>query len=190
MRSNDREHLGMLMQSHRWELIATARRQVSIPRHDAEDVVQQLCLDVLEGRHPPLDDRQEMLIWLRIEVIERCMQLQQTRGRDPELLPPAVDEPVRSAVRGDRRAIRHIFLIYTHLVLADIERDVLEGCPGWREGSVLEELHRALRGRRLPDPPADRDAEQWLVEVMFDLAQRRRARLTARAARATSEEAA
>jgi hypothetical protein len=194
MRPNDRNPLDSLMQSHRWELIAAARRQVRIPRHDAERVVQQLGLDVLEGRHPPFDDRHEMLTWLRVEVVDRCMQLPHARGNvaapNLPMAGPSGDALIRRAFRGDHRAIRQLFLFYTHMGLVDIERETLDGCPGWREGSALEELHQGLRRRTLPDPPADVDAEEWLVVVMVDLAERRRTRLTARSMRGAVQEAA
>jgi DNA-directed RNA polymerase specialized sigma24 family protein len=194
MQSNDREHLGMLMQSHRWELIAAARRQVRISRDDADDVVQQLCLDVLEGRHPPFDDQQQMLTWLRMEVVDRCMQKQHAPGDVPAVnLPvaaPSSDEVIRRAFRGSARAIRQLFLLFTHMGLVDIERQALQGCPGWREGSALEELHQGLRRRTLPEPPADVDAEEWLVVVMVDLAERRASRLAKRVARGGCRRAA
>lgn len=63
--------LDALMRSHRAELVATARRRLRVKRH-AEDVVQEVCLDALEGRLALSDDRDEVLNELRMEVIARC----------------------------------------------------------------------------------------------------------------------
>lgn len=64
-------NLDALMRSHRGELVATARRRLRVKRH-AEDVVQQVCLDALEGRLALSDVRDEVLAELRMEVVARC----------------------------------------------------------------------------------------------------------------------
>ena len=65
--------LDLVLRAHRWELVAAARRHLG-KRHrdDAEDVVQDICLDVIEGRLALSADRDAALDDLMREVVERC----------------------------------------------------------------------------------------------------------------------
>jgi hypothetical protein len=65
-------------------------------------------------------------------------------------------------------------------LLLAVERQVLEGCPRWREGSTLRELVDELCRRRLTVPHVRNVARPLLVQAMRDLAERRRARLITR----------
>jgi hypothetical protein len=185
------DELEELVPTYQWELVAAAQRQVPIAGRDALVIVQQLHADVLEGRHPSFDDHHDALTWLRVEAIARSMEFVQLRGRPLDggrWLAP--EEALRLAARGNRHALRRLFLSYTHTGLLEIERRVLEGCPRWLEGSALTELYRALRQRRLPEPSFDQEPSAWLVGMVVDLAERRCARLRARAERDELEEAA
>lgn len=63
--------LDAVLRAHRWQLVKTAHRHIR-RRSDAEDVVQDVCLDVLEGRIALSQDPDEALDDLQHEVAERC----------------------------------------------------------------------------------------------------------------------
>ncbi len=92
------------------------------------------------------------------------------------------DRLFHSRLAEDLRRITMLTLALGPLLLA-VEREVLEGCPRWREGSTPRELVNALRHRRLTAPHICHVARPVLVQAMRDLAERRRARLTARGER-------
>jgi hypothetical protein len=188
-----REELEGMVPMYQWELVAAAQRQVPISGGDALVIVQQIGSEVLEGQHPWFHDHHDALTWLRVETVARSMHFNYLRGRGRPSHPERwvdADAALRLAAGGDRFAIRRLFLFYTHTGLLEIEREVLDGCPRWLEGSTLTELDRALRRRRLPPPPVDLEPEKWLVDVVIDLAERRCARLRARAEREDVKEAA
>jgi hypothetical protein len=70
--SSIRVTLESVIRAHRGQLVSTARQHLRNRPHDAEDLVQDLCLEVLEGRlELPLDPTDALDELLR-EVKERC----------------------------------------------------------------------------------------------------------------------
>ncbi|HEY6460360.1 MAG TPA: hypothetical protein VIY73_09420 [Polyangiaceae bacterium] len=70
--SQQRLVLEAVIRSHRWQLVQTARHHLGNRRMDAEDVVQDLCVDVLQGSLVLSSDPTEALDDLLREVRERC----------------------------------------------------------------------------------------------------------------------
>lgn len=64
--------LDALVRAHRWQLVATARHHLGNRRRDAEDLVQDVCLEALEGQLALSSDPAEALDELLREVVERC----------------------------------------------------------------------------------------------------------------------
>jgi DNA-directed RNA polymerase specialized sigma24 family protein len=64
--------LGALVRIHRTQLLRTARAKLGLRREDAEDLVQQVCLDALEGRLALSAAGSEVAEELREEVLSRC----------------------------------------------------------------------------------------------------------------------
>jgi hypothetical protein len=64
--------LEAVIRSHRWQLVQTAGHHLGNRRMDAEDVVQDICLDVLEGWLALSSDPTDALVDLLREVRERC----------------------------------------------------------------------------------------------------------------------
>jgi hypothetical protein len=64
--------LEAVLRSHRWQLVSVARHHLGNERRLAEDVVQDLCLEVLEGHLVLSSDPTEALDELLREIIERC----------------------------------------------------------------------------------------------------------------------
>ena len=64
--------LGALVRVHRTQLLRTARAKLGPRRQDAEDIVQQVCLDALEGRLALSAAGPEVTEELREEVLSRC----------------------------------------------------------------------------------------------------------------------
>jgi hypothetical protein len=57
--------------AHRWQLVSAARQHLGNARYCAEDIVQDLCLEVLDGQLPLPTDPTEALVELLREVIVR-----------------------------------------------------------------------------------------------------------------------
>jgi hypothetical protein len=64
--------LGALVRMHRRSLVRTARVKLGIRRLDAEDIVQEDCLDALEGRLALSGAGPQVAEELREEVVSRC----------------------------------------------------------------------------------------------------------------------
>jgi hypothetical protein len=64
--------LEAVLRSHRWQLVSVARQHLGNERHLAEDVVQDLGLEVLEGHLVLSSDPTEALDELLREIIDRC----------------------------------------------------------------------------------------------------------------------
>ena len=64
--------LDAIVRAHRWQLVATARHHLGNRRQDAEDLVQDLCLEALEGQLALSSDPSDALDDLLREVVERC----------------------------------------------------------------------------------------------------------------------
>jgi DNA-directed RNA polymerase specialized sigma24 family protein len=64
--------LEAVIRAHRWQLVAVARQHLGNDRRYAEDLVQDLCVDVLEGHLPLPGDPTEALVALLREVVERA----------------------------------------------------------------------------------------------------------------------
>ncbi len=64
--------LESVLRAHRWQLVATARHHLRNGPHDAEDVVQDVCVDVLEGRTELRMDPEGAYADMLRAVIERC----------------------------------------------------------------------------------------------------------------------
>jgi hypothetical protein len=63
--------LDAVIRGHRWQLVATARHQLGNRRRDAEDLVQEICLEALEGQLALSPDPSEALEDLLREVVGR-----------------------------------------------------------------------------------------------------------------------
>ena len=64
--------LGALVRIHRTQLLRTARAKLGFRRDDAEDLVQQVCLDALEGRLALSAAGSGIAEELREDVLSRC----------------------------------------------------------------------------------------------------------------------
>lgn len=64
--------LEAVLRTHRWQLVSVARHHLGNERRLAEDLVQDLCLEVLEGQLVLSSDPTEALDQLLREVAERC----------------------------------------------------------------------------------------------------------------------
>jgi DNA-directed RNA polymerase specialized sigma24 family protein len=71
--------LDAVIRAHRWRLVQTAHRHLR-RRSDAEDVVQDVCLDALEGRIALSGDPTDALADLVREVADRCRASRRERG--------------------------------------------------------------------------------------------------------------
>jgi hypothetical protein len=65
--------LAALVRIHRRSLLKKARAKLGIFREDAEDIVQQVCIDAFEGRLALSGTGPEVAEELREEVVSRCM---------------------------------------------------------------------------------------------------------------------
>lgn len=63
--------LETIIRTHRWQLVATAKKHLR-DDEQAEDLVQDLCVEVLEGQLPLPADPTEALVALLLELAERC----------------------------------------------------------------------------------------------------------------------
>jgi hypothetical protein len=70
--SEVRVTLDAILRAHRSQLVATARYHLGNHRQDAEDLVQDLCVEALEGRLTLSRDPWKALDDLLEEVIARC----------------------------------------------------------------------------------------------------------------------
>ena len=64
--------LDAFIRAHRWQLVSTARHHLGNRRQDAEDLVQDLCVEALEGQLALSSDPTEALDELLLEIRERC----------------------------------------------------------------------------------------------------------------------
>jgi hypothetical protein len=64
--------LDAVIRAHRWQLVAAARHHLRNRRMDAEDVVQDVCLEALEGQIALSTDPTEAYADLLREVVARC----------------------------------------------------------------------------------------------------------------------
>jgi DNA-directed RNA polymerase specialized sigma24 family protein len=64
--------LEAVLRAHRWQLVAAARPRLGNDRREAEDLVHDLCVEVLEGRLPLPSEPAEALRLLVGEIIDRC----------------------------------------------------------------------------------------------------------------------
>jgi hypothetical protein len=64
--------LDAVIRAHRWQLVSTARHHLGNRRRDAEDIVQDVCLEALQGLLALSRDPSEALDDLLQEIIARC----------------------------------------------------------------------------------------------------------------------
>jgi hypothetical protein len=64
--------LDAVIRAHRWQLVSTARHHLGNRRQDAEDLVQEVCLEALEGQLALSRDPSGALDDLLREVVARC----------------------------------------------------------------------------------------------------------------------
>jgi len=69
-----RATLDAVLRSHRWKLVAVAKRHLrgTRARHNAEDVVQDVCVGLLEGALALSSDPSEALRELEEEIVTYC----------------------------------------------------------------------------------------------------------------------
>ncbi len=67
-----RRMLEAVIRAHRWQLVATARQHLRNRPHDAEDIVQDVCVDVLEGHLELRMDPEGAYADMLGAVIDRC----------------------------------------------------------------------------------------------------------------------
>jgi hypothetical protein len=67
-----RAALEALLRTHRLQLLTTARVKLGHRRQDADDLVQEVCLDALEGQLALSGSGAEIAEQLREEVVSRC----------------------------------------------------------------------------------------------------------------------
>ncbi len=67
-----RAALEALLRTHRLQLLTTARVKLGHRRQTADDIVQEVCLDALEGRLALSASGPEIAEELREEVVSRC----------------------------------------------------------------------------------------------------------------------
>ena len=72
--------LDVVIRAHRDQFVQTARQLLGNQRQDAEDIVQDVCLDVLEGNLDIGEDPSQAFDDLRAAVAGRAMAHRQ--GRD------------------------------------------------------------------------------------------------------------
>ena len=65
--------LDVVIRAHRDQLVLTARQLLGNYRQDADDIVQDVCLDVLEGRLDIGEDPSQALEDLRAAVAARAI---------------------------------------------------------------------------------------------------------------------
>ncbi len=68
--TDPRAVLEAVIRTHRWQLVATARKHLR-DEEQAEDLVQDLCVEVLEGQLSLPADPTEALVALLLEITER-----------------------------------------------------------------------------------------------------------------------
>jgi len=67
--------LDAVIRAHRRQLVCTARQHLGKRRQDADDLVQEICLDVLEGHLALPRDPSAALDELLREIVARCEEV-------------------------------------------------------------------------------------------------------------------
>ncbi len=64
--------LDAVIRSHRWQLVSTARHHLGNRRQDADEIVQEVCVEALEGQLTLSREPSAALDDLLREIVTRC----------------------------------------------------------------------------------------------------------------------